>query len=140
MAAAAACALALGLAPESIPVGVLALESVPGRMERIDRGQPFGVLVDYAHTPAALESSLNWIRGIASQRVLVVFGCGGERDTGKRAEMGRVAARLADRVFITSDNPRGEEPQRILAQIADGANDVKGANECHCIAETGERR
>jgi UDP-N-acetylmuramoyl-L-alanyl-D-glutamate--2,6-diaminopimelate ligase len=133
VAAAAACALALGLAPESIPAGVLALEGVPGRMERVDRGQPFSVLVDYAHTPAALESALNWLRGVASRRVLVVFGCGGERDTGKRAEMGRVAARLADRVFITSDNPRGEDPQRILEQIAEGANEC-----CLKVLDRGE--
>jgi UDP-N-acetylmuramoyl-L-alanyl-D-glutamate--2,6-diaminopimelate ligase len=117
VAAAAACAIALDLAPESIPAGVLALEGVPGRMERIDAGQPFSVIVDYAHTSAALEGALAWVREVAPGRVLVVFGCGGERDSGKRSVMGRVAARCADGVFLTSDNPRGDDPRQILAEI-----------------------
>jgi UDP-N-acetylmuramoyl-L-alanyl-D-glutamate--2,6-diaminopimelate ligase len=129
VAAAAACAIALELPAESIPAGILALEGVPGRMERIDSGQPFTVFVDYAHTPAALEGVLGWVREVAPGRVLVVFGCGGARDTGKRPVMGRAAARLADRVFLTSDNPRDEDPQRILDQIAEGVATVEGASQ-----------
>ncbi len=128
IAAAAACALALKLPPESIPAGVLALSGVPGRMERIDRGQGFTVLVDYAHTADALDNLLQWVRQVARARVIVVFGCGGDRDSGKRAEMGRVAARSADLILLTSDNPRGEDPQRILEQIAEGVRTVDGAS------------
>ena len=127
IAAAAACALALKLPPESIPAGVLALLGVPGRMERIDRGQGFTVLVDYAHSVDALDNLLQWARDVARARVIVVFGCGGDRDTGKRAAMGRVAARSADRILLTSDNPRGEDPQRILEQVAEGLRTVEGA-------------
>jgi UDP-N-acetylmuramoyl-L-alanyl-D-glutamate--2,6-diaminopimelate ligase len=136
VAAAAACALALDLAPESIPAGVLALEGVPGRMERIDAGQPFTVIVDYAHTAAALEAALAWVREVGTGRVLVVFGCGGERDTGKRSAMGRVAARAGDLVVLTSDNPRGEDPRHILDQIAEGVATVPGATErCRTIVD-----
>jgi len=139
VAAAAACAIALDVAPESIPAGILALEGVAGRMERVDAGQPFTVLVDYAHTSAALEGVLTWVREVAVGRVLVVFGCGGERDTGKRQAMGRAAARFADRVFLTSDNPRGEDPQQILDQVAQGLDDVHGAGErCRTIVDRRE--
>ena len=136
VAAAAACAIALELAPESIPAGVLALESIPGRMERIDCGQPFDVFVDYAHTPAALERVLGWVAEVAAGRVVVVFGCGGERDADKRPAMGRVAVQRADLVFLTSDNPRGEDPSQILEQIAEG---LTGATErCRTIVERRE--
>lgn len=136
IAAAAACALALKLPPESIPAGVLALAGVPGRMERIDRGQAFTVLVDYAHTADALGNLLQWVRDVARAQVIVVFGCGGDRDTGKRAAMGRVAARSADRILLTSDNPRGEDPQRILEQVAEGVRTVAGASRrCRMIAD-----
>jgi UDP-N-acetylmuramoyl-L-alanyl-D-glutamate--2,6-diaminopimelate ligase len=136
VAAAAACAVALELVPESIPAGVLALENIPGRMERIDCGQPFDVFVDYAHTPAALERVLGWVAEVAANRVLVVFGCGGERDADKRPAMGRVAVQRADLVFLTSDNPRGEDPAQILDQIAEG---VAGAAErCRAIVERKE--
>jgi UDP-N-acetylmuramoyl-L-alanyl-D-glutamate--2,6-diaminopimelate ligase len=139
VAAAAACAIALKLPPESIPAGILALEGVPGRMERIDQGQPFAVIVDYAHTGAALEGLLDWVREVTPGRVLVVFGCGGERDTGKRPVMGRVAARLADRVYLTSDNPRGEDPQRIIDQVVEGVAGVEGASRrCRTILDRGE--
>lgn len=127
IAAAAACALALELSPESIPAGVLALPGVPGRMERIVCGQPFTVLVDFAHTADALEGLLGWVREAARGRVIVVFGCGGGRDSSKRPAMGRVAAQNADLVILTSDNPRNEDPRRILAQIAEGMKTVPGA-------------
>jgi UDP-N-acetylmuramoyl-L-alanyl-D-glutamate--2,6-diaminopimelate ligase len=132
VAAAAACAVALGLPGEAITAGVLALEGVPGRMERVRAGQPFTVVVDYAHTAAALERALSWARGIRSGRVLVVFGCGGARDREKRPEMGRVAATLADLVYLTSDNPRDEDPEQILGEIAAGVAQVSGAAE-RCV-------
>jgi UDP-N-acetylmuramoyl-L-alanyl-D-glutamate--2,6-diaminopimelate ligase len=139
VAAAAACAVALDLAAEAIPAGVLALEGVPGRMERIVAGQPFGVIVDYAHTSAALEQALAWVREAAPGRVVVVFGCGGERDKSKRPAMGRVAARIADDVFLTSDNPRGEDPRQILAEIAGGVASVDGGSDrCRSIVDREE--
>jgi len=136
VAAAAACALALELAPETIPAGILALETVAGRLERVEQGQPFGVVVDYAHTPAALSALLEWVREVSRGRILLVFGCGGDRDQGKRPEMGRAAALGADRIFLTSDNPRDEDPQQILDQIAAGVATVPGANErCRALPD-----
>jgi len=126
VAAAAACALAVGLPPEAIPPGILALQCVPGRMERVDREQPFSVLVDYAHTEGALESLLSGVRELTSGAVRLVFGCGGDRDRGKRKAMGRIAVTLADRVVLTSDNPRHEDPGEILAEIERGAAEVSG--------------
>lgn len=136
VAAAAACAIALGLAADAISTGVLALEGVPGRMERIACGQPFTVIVDFAHTSAALQALLAWVGTVATGRVLLVFGCGGERDRGKRADMGRVAARGADRVFLTSDNPRREDPGQIIEQILAGVADAPGGQErCHTFVD-----
>ncbi|MCP3981633.1 MAG: UDP-N-acetylmuramoyl-L-alanyl-D-glutamate--2,6-diaminopimelate ligase [bacterium] len=128
-AAAAACALSAGLPPESIPAGILALERVPGRVERVDLGQPFLVVVDYAHTDDAMRNVLTWIRQLAVGRVRVLFGCGGDRDRGKRVSMGRVAAELADRLYLTADNPRSEDPLEIVAEIKRGVADVTGALE-----------
>jgi UDP-N-acetylmuramoyl-L-alanyl-D-glutamate--2,6-diaminopimelate ligase len=126
IAAAAACALALDVPAEAIAAGVLALERVPGRMERVDRGQPFAVFVDFAHTPAALDALLSWLRAATTGRLLVVFGCGGERDAAKRPEMGRIVVTAADRAFVTSDNPRSEDPEKILDEIVAGARAVPG--------------
>jgi UDP-N-acetylmuramoyl-L-alanyl-D-glutamate--2,6-diaminopimelate ligase len=128
-AAAATCALALGLPLEAIAAGIAALDRVPGRAERVERGQPFAVLVDYAHTADALGELLTWLAKLTSRRLRVVFGCGGERDRGKRFEMGAVAARLAQRVYVTSDNPRREDPVRIVAEVEAGASSVSGAAE-----------
>ncbi len=127
VAAAAACALAAGLPADAIPAGVEAVRSIPGRTERVDDGQPFAVLVDFAHTEAALAKLLDGMRDLSRGRVLIVFGCGGERDRGKRPAMGRVAAERADLVFLTSDNPRGEDPVAILREIEAGALSVPGA-------------
>ncbi len=129
VAAAAACALAVDLPSESITSGVLSLQAVPGRMERIDRGQPFTVIVDYAHTEQALQALLAWLGEVATGRVHLVFGCGGDRDAGKRFGMGRVAAEAGCRICLTSDNPRGEEPQQIIRDIAEGVASVPGGTE-----------
>src|SRR5437588_227995 len=105
------------------PRVVEAIESagqVPGRFETIDEGQGFAVLVDYAHTPDSLENVLRAARALAQGRLHVVFGAGGDRDTGKRPLMGEIASRLADRVIVTSDNPRSERPEAIIAQILAG--------------------
>jgi UDP-N-acetylmuramoyl-L-alanyl-D-glutamate--2,6-diaminopimelate ligase len=94
---------------------------VPGRMEPVDEGQEYAVLVDYAHTPDSLENVLGTARELTDARVICVFGAGGDRDTGKRALMGEIAARGADVVIVTSDNPRSEQPEAIIAQIVEGA-------------------
>jgi UDP-N-acetylmuramoyl-L-alanyl-D-glutamate--2,6-diaminopimelate ligase len=93
----------------------------PGRFEPVDEGQPFAVLVDYAHTPDSLENVLRAARSLAEERVVCVFGCGGDRDRGKRPQMGRVARSLADVVIVTSDNPRSEDPEAIIQEILAGA-------------------
>ncbi len=94
---------------------------VPGRFETVDDGQPFAVLVDYAHTPDSLENVLRAARELTERRLHVVFGCGGDRDRGKRPLMGEIARRLADRVIVTSDNPRSEDPEAIIAEILQGS-------------------
>src|SRR4051812_6193758 len=108
----------------SLGLGGAGLESfgrVPGRFEPVDEGQDFGVLVDYAHTPDSLENVLRAARDVTSGRLHVVFGAGGDRDRGKRPLMGEVASRLADRVLVTSDNPRSEDPEAIVDQIMEGS-------------------
>ncbi len=112
--AATATAIGLGLPTDKIASGVGSLLAVPGRFERIDVGQPFLVVVDYAHTDDALRNVLRTARDLTTGRLLVVFGCGGERDRSKRPLMGEAAGSLADLVYLTSDNPRGEDPLVIL--------------------------
>jgi UDP-N-acetylmuramoyl-L-alanyl-D-glutamate--2,6-diaminopimelate ligase len=94
---------------------------VPGRFEPVDEGQDFGVLVDYAHTPDSLENVLRTARELTSGRLHVVFGAGGDRDPTKRPLMGRAAREYADRVLVTSDNPRNEQPEAIIDQVMEGA-------------------
>jgi murE/murF fusion protein len=123
--AAAGVGIALGLAPEQIVQGLQEVRLVPGRLERVrlagaeDRQQP-SVFVDYAHTPDALRNVLKTLKKLAKGRVICVFGCGGDRDRGKRALMGEAAAELADFSIITSDNPRSEDPALIIDEIAEG--------------------
>lgn len=112
--------IALGLDTESLVAGLASMENVPGRFERIVEGQDFSVVVDYAHTPDALERALHSARPLTNGRLICVFGCGGDRDRGKRALMGRLAGELADCTWVTSDNPRSEEPNRIIDEIVSG--------------------
>jgi UDP-N-acetylmuramoyl-L-alanyl-D-glutamate--2,6-diaminopimelate ligase len=119
---AVAAARLLGIEDEAIARGVRELRGVPGRFEAVDEGQPFAVLVDYAHTPDSLENILRTARGLAQHRLICVFGCGGDRDRGKRPLMGRIASELADVAIVTSDNPRSEEPDAIIGEIVAGAS------------------
>jgi UDP-N-acetylmuramoyl-L-alanyl-D-glutamate--2,6-diaminopimelate ligase len=130
--------LALGLEPDAIAGALAPVTTVPGRFEQVDVGQPFLVVVDYAHTPDALERVLTTARKITRGRLAVVFGCGGDRDRGKRPIMGEIAARLADRVWATSDNPRSERPAAILDEVVAGVRRVGGA-EGRCLAEPDRR-
>jgi UDP-N-acetylmuramoyl-L-alanyl-D-glutamate--2,6-diaminopimelate ligase len=119
-----AAARCLGVRPETCREAISAAGQVPGRFEAINEGQDFAVLVDYAHTPDSLENVLRAARALTDRRLHVVFGCGGDRDRGKRPIMGEIARRLADHVVVTSDNPRSEDPQAIVAEILAGAGDV----------------
>jgi UDP-N-acetylmuramoyl-L-alanyl-D-glutamate--2,6-diaminopimelate ligase len=111
----------LGVENDAIAAGVEALEGVPGRFEAVEAGQPFAVVVDYSHKPDALENVLRTARELARSRVICVFGCGGDRDRGKRPLMGRIASELADVAIVTSDNPRSEDPDAIIAEVVAGA-------------------
>jgi UDP-N-acetylmuramoyl-L-alanyl-D-glutamate--2,6-diaminopimelate ligase len=118
---AALAAQALGIDEDAIRRGLESVRGVPGRFEEIDEGQPFVVVVDYAHTPDSLSNVLGAARELGEGRLTVVFGAGGDRDRSKRPAMGRVAAELADRAILTSDNPRSEDPEAIAAEVAAGA-------------------
>jgi UDP-N-acetylmuramoyl-L-alanyl-D-glutamate--2,6-diaminopimelate ligase len=117
-----AAARLLGIEDDAIVLGVEHVAGVPGRFEAVDEGQPFAVLVDYAHTPEALANVLAEARRLASGLLICVFGCGGDRDRAKRPLMGEVVSRLADRAVVTSDNPRSEEPMAIIEEILTGMN------------------
>jgi UDP-N-acetylmuramoyl-L-alanyl-D-glutamate--2,6-diaminopimelate ligase len=126
---------ALGVPLATIAAALPHAGRVPGRFEPVDEGQPFAVLVDYAHTPDSLENVLHAARGLTRGRLHCVFGCGGDRDRGKRPQMGAIAARLADRVVVTSDNPRSEDPEAIVREILAGA----GAGGERVVAEVDRR-
>ena len=137
-----ALAAVASLAAAGCPVGpaidgIAASGAVAGRMEAVDAGQPFTALVDYAHKPDALRAVLESVRPLATGRVIVVVGAGGDRDAGKRPLMGRMAAELADVVVVTDDNPRSEPPGSIRSAILAGARDAGGGAE---IVEIGDRR
>jgi len=125
--AAIAVARALGIADEVAAQGIASVTGVPGRVEAVEAGQDFLVMVDYAHTPDGVENVLRAARPLATERLIVVLGCGGDRDRAKRPLMGKAATRLADLTVITSDNPRSEDPLAIVAEIELGAKEGGGA-------------
>jgi UDP-N-acetylmuramoyl-L-alanyl-D-glutamate--2,6-diaminopimelate ligase len=116
-----ATARALDVPIETAVGAIETADQVPGRLQPVEEGQEFAVLVDYAHTPDSLENVLQAARGLTDNHLHVVFGCGGDRDRAKRPLMGEIARRLADRVIVTSDNPRSEDPEAIIDQILAGA-------------------
>jgi UDP-N-acetylmuramoyl-L-alanyl-D-glutamate--2,6-diaminopimelate ligase len=122
---AAGCTLAVGIPLETVVAGLESAPQVPGRLERVECGQPFSVIVDYAHTPDSLEKVLLAVAAVTPGRVIVVFGCGGDRDPDKRPLMGAAAGAHADVAIITSDNPRSEDPVGIILEIEDG---VRGSS------------
>ena len=134
--AAATAALAMGLPFEAVREGLSGAAGVPGRVEPVRCGQPFSVLVDYSHTPDSLENVLRAVRAVTAGRLLAVFGCGGDRDRGKRPLMGAVAAGLADVAVLTSDNPRGEDPLAIIAEVLSG---ISGDDRGHVVVEPDRR-
>jgi UDP-N-acetylmuramoyl-L-alanyl-D-glutamate--2,6-diaminopimelate ligase len=123
----------LDVEPAKALAGLRSVRGVPGRLERIDSGQSFTVIVDYAHTDDALRKLLETIRQLEPRRVLTVFGCGGDRDATKRPLMGAVAARLSDVVIVTSDNPRSEPPEAIIEAIERGMNGSRGAERLSIV-------
>jgi UDP-N-acetylmuramoyl-L-alanyl-D-glutamate--2,6-diaminopimelate ligase len=136
--AAVALSLEAGVDPAAIEAGLAAVKAVPGRFEAVDAGQPFAVVVDYSHKPDALDNVLREARRIAEPnggRVICVFGCGGDRDRAKRPLMGQVAGALADIVVVTSDNPRGEDPEAIMAEIVQGLGTERSGGPDHTIVD-----
>ena len=127
--AAASCALIMGISPDNIRAGLEAVTRVPGRIEVLQTGTPYKVILDYSHSPDALENILKTVRQFTRNRVIAVFGCGGDRDKGKRPMMGEIGGRLADYCILTSDNPRTENPMVILAAIEKGIRTTKGQYE-----------
>lgn len=127
--AATALCLILGIEPASVVKGIESLRSVPGRAELLDTHTPYKVLLDYSHSPAAMKNILATVRGFVRNRIILVFGCGGDRDHGKRPMMGEAAGRGADYTILTSDNPRTEDPEQIIRQIEKGMKQTDGAYE-----------
>jgi len=126
--AAAATALGAGLDLDQVAAALEDAPAPPGRFERVDCGQPFSVIVDYAHTPDGFAKLLGAVRAITQGRVLMIFGCGGDRDRGKRPQMGAIAASLADQIYLTTDNPRSEDPGLITDQIESGIRELGKRN------------
>jgi len=127
--AATSCALILGIEPEKIREGLEAVASVPGRIEMLQTGTPYKVILDYSHAPEALRNILKTVRQFTRNRVIAVFGCGGDRDKGKRPMMGEIGGKMADYCILTSDNPRTENPLVILAAIEKGIKPTGGKYE-----------
>jgi UDP-N-acetylmuramoyl-L-alanyl-D-glutamate--2,6-diaminopimelate ligase len=137
-------ALAVGLTQE-VPLPTIAealseMPGIPGRFESVEEGQPFAVVVDYAHTPDGLENVLRAAREITAGRLIAVFGCGGDRDRTKRPMMGRIAAEWADHVIVTSDNPRTEDPRAIIDEIRPGVDDGRAGRDVRVEIEPDRRR
>ena len=124
---AAGICIQLGISPEDICRGLEGVRAVPGRIELLETGTPYRVILDYSHSPDALENILKAVRDFTRGRVIALFGCGGDRDHGKRPMMGEIGGRLADFSILTSDNPRSEDPYQILAAIEEGIRHTKGA-------------
>ncbi|NTV28476.1 MAG: UDP-N-acetylmuramoyl-L-alanyl-D-glutamate--2,6-diaminopimelate ligase [Candidatus Omnitrophica bacterium] len=120
MLAAFAAGIAEGLDPETVKRGIESLEHVPGRLERVETGRDYCVFIDYAHTDDGLKNVLQCLKQVPHRRIIVVFGCGGDRDRTKRPRMGRAAGELADYSILTSDNPRSEDPEAIIREIVAG--------------------
>jgi len=133
-----AAAEAMGVGPEIAAAGLAKAARVPGRFEPIDEGQGFSVLVDYAHTPDSLENVLRAARRLTAGRLISVFGAGGDRDRDKRPKMGRAGAELSDLTVITSDNPRSEDPEAIVAEVAAGAEAAEGASSLEVVVDRRE--
>jgi UDP-N-acetylmuramoyl-L-alanyl-D-glutamate--2,6-diaminopimelate ligase len=133
-----AAAEAMGVGAEIAAAGLARAARVPGRFEPIDEGQGFSVLVDYAHTPDSLENVLQAARRLTGGRLISVFGAGGDRDRDKRPKMGRAGAELSDLAVITSDNPRSEDPEAIVAEVAAGASGGEGAAELEVVVDRRE--
>jgi UDP-N-acetylmuramoyl-L-alanyl-D-glutamate--2,6-diaminopimelate ligase len=127
----------LGVDDSTIAQALAVAEVAPGRFQPVDAGQQFAAIVDYAHTPDSLENALRTARNLTAGRLIVVFGAGGDRDSGKRPLMGRVASELADLVIVTSDNPRSEDPRAIIEEIVAGVGGDGGA-EVEVIEDRGE--
>jgi len=124
-------ALGMGLDPAGIAKGCASFHGAPGRFEIIPAPKGVPVIVDYAHTPDALRQLLLNARGLAARRLIAVFGCGGDRDRGKRPQMGEAAAQLADEVIVTNDNPRTEDPEAIARDIVEGLKNLGGLDAHH---------
>ena len=137
--AASAATLSMGIDIKDVVSGVAALKKVPGRLELVPNDKSLALVVDYAHTPDALFNALKAVRPLARGRLITLFGCGGDRDKGKRKEMGLVASKQSDLVFITSDNPRTEDPAFIAAQIEEGvrSSGLKKLKDCSGDSLTG---
>jgi UDP-N-acetylmuramoyl-L-alanyl-D-glutamate--2,6-diaminopimelate ligase len=133
-----AAAEAMGIGAEIAAAGLAKASRVPGRFEPIDEGQGFAVLVDYAHTPDSLENVLRAARRLTEGRLVSVFGAGGDRDRDKRPKMGRAGAELSDLTVITSDNPRSEDPEKIVTEVAAGAESAEGAVELEVVVDRRE--
>jgi UDP-N-acetylmuramoyl-L-alanyl-D-glutamate--2,6-diaminopimelate ligase len=133
--AAIAALAAAGLDPHAAAEGIAAVPGVPGRLERVDAGQPYLAVVDYAHKTDAVESVLRALRTTTEGRIHAVLGCGGDRDTTKRGPMGAALARLADTAVLTSDNPRSEDPLAILSAMLAGAAEVPAEQRAHVVVE-----
>ena len=124
--AAASLAMIVGVDKEAIREGLRSVRAVPGRIEMLDTGTPYKVILDYSHSPDALENILTTVRMFTKKRLIVLFGCGGDRDHGKRPIMGEIGGRLADYSILTSDNPRTEDPDSILEAIEEGMKLTRG--------------